>query len=182
MALYGPPASGRDAVTTELAALDSRFTLFERLRVSTDPKPGLGNISPADANARVARGQVLYERAQDGSRSRYIVDRAELDRLTSAALFPVLHLDEIGGVRAVMIRSGQWLAVRLHCSRDTTLNRSRERGDTDTPTQLAAWDQAAEDLARNEAFPFALRLDSDRLSAHQSARMIAAAFLSQHLS
>lgn len=175
--LYGPPASGKSAVTAELGALDSRFTLFERLRASQTPKPGYRNITAAEADALVAQGQVLYENSRYGNR--YIVDRGEVRRLTSAGLVPVLHLGQIEGIRAVMLRSGQWLTVRLLCARETTLKRSHERGDSDVLQRLAAWDQTAEDLARNEAFPFALRLDSDYLSAHQSAAMIAAAFFSQ---
>jgi guanylate kinase len=79
-----------------------------------------------------------------------------------------------------MIRSGQWLTVQLRCARETTLNRSLERGDSDTLKRLAAWDETAGDLARNEAFPFALTLDSDHLSARQSAVMIADALFRQH--
>lgn len=175
--LYGPPASGKNTITSALTCLDDRFTLFERLRAALAPKAGYRNISAAEADALAAQGQIIYENLRYGNR--YIVDRGEIERLTSAGLFPVLHLGQIDGIRAVMIGSGQWLAVRIHCARDTTLKRSHERGDTNTPDRAAAWDETADDLARNEAFPFAMTLDSDQLSAHDSAALIARAFFRQ---
>lgn len=175
--LYGPPASGKNAVTTELTRLDSRFTLFERIRASSAPKPGYRNASVAEVETLAARGQIIYENTRYGNR--YIVDGPEIARLTSAGLFPVLHLGQIDGIRAVMSRSGQWLTVRLHCVRETTLRRSQERGDSDTLKRLTVWDETAEDLARNEEFPFTLRLNSDSLSAYQSAVTITASFLGQ---
>ncbi|WP_051451520.1 hypothetical protein [Actinospica robiniae] len=108
--LYGPPASGKSTVTAVLSGLDERFTLFERLRVSAVPKSGYRNVTVAEANSLAAQGQILYENERYGNR--YIVDRAEIERLNSMARIPILHLGQIDGIRAVQV-IGPWLTVSL---------------------------------------------------------------------
>jgi guanylate kinase len=132
-------------------------------------KAGYRNISAADADSLATQGQVIYENFRYGNR--YIVDSAEIERLISAALIPVLHLGQIAGVRAVR-KCGSWLAVSLNCSRETTLSRARARGDADVSDRLDAWDQTAADLAENPDFKFDLFIDSETTKPRESARNI----------
>lgn len=168
--LYGPPASGKDTVTAALCELDARFTMFRRLRVSSAPKPGYRSISAGNADSLASQGGVVYENSRYGNR--YIVDRAEIERLTAAELVPVLHLGQIAGVRAVRAH-GSWLAVSLNCSRETTLSRSMARGDADVPERLEAWDQTAADVAANSDFRFDLIIDSEAVAPSDAAAEIA---------
>lgn len=167
--LYGPPASGKDTVTIALCELDARFTMFRRLRVSATPKAGYRSISASNADSLASQGEVVYENSRYGNR--YIVDRAEIERLTAAELVPVLHLGQIAGVRAVQAY-GSWLAVSLNCSRETTLSRARARGDADVSDRLEAWDQTAADVAAHSDFRFDLVIDSEAITPSEAAAEI----------
>lgn len=173
MVLYGPPASGKDTVTRALAGLDGRFAPFERLRVSVTPKPGYRHLSAAEADALVAEGQIIYENSRYGNR--YLVDRAEIERLLSIGSIPVMHIGQVGGIRALQA-VGEWLTVRLECSRETTAERTMARGDTDVSARLAAWDQTEIDLAENAGFKFDLILHTDHQQPHLSANVIRLGF------
>lgn len=180
LVLYGPPASGKDTVTKALSELDNQFTLFERLRVSTTPKPGYRNVTEADADALVAQGQIVYENSRYGNR--YLVDRAELTRLASSGKIPVLHIGQIDGIRALQT-IGAWLAVELTCRRETAAKRAESRGDSDVPARLAAWDQTQADLAENPDFKFGMVLRTDHQGPHLTANVIRLGFTAlAHLS
>lgn len=122
----------------------------------------------------VAHGQVIYENSRYGNR--YLVDRAEIERLRLAGHFPVVHMGQIAGARSLMA-SGGWLVVRLSCDRAATLTRSQGRGDLDVDERLAVWDETEEDLAQNEGFKFALTIDTVRTSPNVAAERIAHNFL-----
>ncbi|WP_042428027.1 guanylate kinase [Streptacidiphilus anmyonensis] len=144
--LYGPPAAGKDTVTAALAAIAPEFRQFERLKVGSGKSSGYRMGSPEQLASLEKAGDVVYENARYGNV--YVVDRPGLDDAFAAGV-PVVHLGQVAGVHTVA--SGyraDWVTVLLWCSRETTGERSRGRGDADTTARLEAWDATQDDLDR----------------------------------
>ncbi len=169
--LYGPPASGKDTITAELARLDSRYALFRRMKIGGDSTNGY-RLAGQDALAQLhANGQVLYQNERYDST--YVVDRPHLSEMLAAGQAPVVHLGQIAGIRAVTAFPAHWVTVLLWCSRETTARRAYARGSTDINARLAAWDETFADLEQADASDFLVSIDTDTISPEEAARMIA---------
>jgi guanylate kinase len=160
VALYGPPAAGKDTVTAALATLDERYVHFDRLKVGT----GTGNgyrYTTAAALARLrAGGLVVYENSRYGNT--YAVDRPRLDDITGAGRIPVVHLGQVAGITA--LRTGypaRWLTVLLWCPRDVSSARLRHRGSSDIAARLQAWDETRADLTAEGLGEFTMAVRTD---------------------
>lgn len=138
--LYGPPASGKDAVTAALTALDPTYQHFYRLKAGTGRTSGYRLTSAESIETLRARGDVLWENSQYGAL--YVVDRPAL----CANLFycvPVVHVGQLDAVTAISsaVPDAHWAVVHLWCPRPIAEQRLAARGDgVDVSERLRVWD------------------------------------------
>ncbi|MDX2993539.1 phosphotransferase-like protein [Streptomyces scabiei] len=168
--LYGPPASGKDTVTTALTELNSKYAQFTRLKVGTGKAAGYRMGTAEQLHELEAAGDVVYANARYGNT--YVIDRPGLDAAFAAGV-PVVHLGQIEGIRALI--SGylvNWTLVLLWCPREVTGQRSAGRGDADTLARLAAWDATREDLDAHPGLPWDLTVDTTAAAPQDAARLI----------
>jgi guanylate kinase len=171
--LYGPPAAGKDTVSTALTALDARYVPFRRLKVGSGKSTGYRMGTAAQLANLQASGDVIYRTERYGNV--YAVDRPGLDQALEGGAVPVVHLGQVAGVEQVAALSRvRWVRVLLWCSRTSTAERSRSRGDTDTAARLAAWDATREDLASHAQAGWEVRVDTDLVTPREAAQQIGA--------
>lgn len=168
--LYGPPASGKDTITTAMADLDPRFHHFARLKVGSGRSAGY-RMGTAEQLAQLeAAGNVVYANSRYGSR--YVIDRPGLDAAFGTGI-PVVHLGQIDGVQALLEGyPADWTTVLLWCSRAITEARSQGRGDADTQARLAVWDATEQDLVAHGEFAWDLTLTTQARPPVESAHRI----------
>jgi guanylate kinase len=163
--LYGPPASGKDTVTRELACIDPRFALFHRLKVGEPPMTTYRPISRPDLDDLISAGQIAWR--NDRYATTYAVDIPALtEHLTEH--ISILHLGQAQAVDAIRnaTPAARWLVIDLWCDRVTALARLHGRGSTDIAERLTVWD-ATEPLATADQ-----RVDTGQISAQDTAQMI----------
>lgn len=168
--LYGPPAAGKDTVTSALTELNSKYAQFTRLKVGAGKSAGYRMGTPEHLRVLKAAGDVVYANARYGNT--YVIDRPGIDVAVAAGV-PVVHLGQVDGIRAVV--NGypiDWTVVLLWCPREVTAQRSAERGDSDTPARLAAWEETSEDLDTHPDMTWDLTLDTMVASPQDAARLI----------
>lgn len=168
--LYGPPASGKDTVTTALSDLDSKYAQFTRLKVGTGKAAGYRMGTAEQLRELEAAGDVVYANVRYGNT--YAIDRPGLDA-AFAARVPVVHLGQVDGIRALVDGyPADWSVVLLWCPREVTEQRSAERGDSDSAARLAAWDATREDLDAHPGMVWDLTVDTTATAPQDAARLI----------
>ncbi|MET9497419.1 guanylate kinase [Streptomyces sp. NPDC006552] len=168
--LYGPPASGKDTVTTALAELRPVYRQFARLKIGTGKSAGYRMGTAEQLHVLEAAGDVVYANARYGNT--YVIDRPGLDEAFDAGV-PVVHLGQVEGIRALVDGyPASWTLVLLWCSREVTAQRSAGRGDADTAARLAAWDTTQEDLDAHPGLAWDLTVDTMATSPQGAARLI----------
>ena len=111
------------------------------------------------------RGEVIWENERYGST--YIIDRAELVRMTTNGAIPVIHVGQVAAVDALTSgMSLSWLTVALTCPRPVALSRITARATGDTDVRLTAWDQT-EKLSSP-----GMEVDTSTCSPMQAAQII----------
>ncbi|WP_444971602.1 phosphotransferase-like protein [Streptomyces sp. SAI-25] len=168
--LYGPPASGKDTVTTALSDLDPTYAQFARLKVGSGKAVGYRMGTAQQLHQLEVAGEVVYANSRYGNT--YAIDRPGVDAAFAAGV-PVVHLGQVDGIRALV--SGypaDWSAVLLWCPREVTEQRSAGRGDSDTVARLAAWDATREDLDAHPDMAWDLAIDTTEASPRDAARLI----------
>ncbi|MEU5399548.1 guanylate kinase [Streptomyces sp. NPDC005963] len=169
--LYGPPASGKDTITSVLAGLDQRYVPFSRLKIGTGRTHGYRMASLRELAQLEERGDLLYR--NDRYDNTYVVDRPGIQEATSGGKVPVIHLGQIAGVHAVADGfPARWCRVVLWCRRETAERRSAGRGDGDTAARLKAWDATELDIAQGRGVEWDLRVDTDSSSPQDAAEQI----------
>lgn len=170
MILYGPPASGKDTVTTALTELHPKYAQFARLKVGSGKSTGYRMGTAEQLRELEAAGDVVYANARYGNT--YAIDRPGIDA-TFAAGVPVVHLGQVDGIRALVDGyPADWAVVLLWCPREVTEQRSAGRGDSDTAARLAAWDATREDLDAHPGTTWDLTVDTTAASPQDAARLI----------
>ncbi|MEU6680937.1 guanylate kinase [Streptomyces sp. NPDC046925] len=168
--LYGPPASGKDTVTTALAELSSKYTQFARLKVGTGKSVGYRMGTAEELDELKAAGGVLYANSRYGNT--YVIDKPGLDAAFEAGV-PVVHIGQVDGIRALVDGyPANWSQVLLWCPRETTAERSADRGDSDTTARLAAWDATCADLGAHPDMVWGLTVDTTASAPQEAARLI----------
>ncbi|MFE3052700.1 hypothetical protein [Nocardia sp. NPDC059239] len=140
IAMYGPPAAGKDTVTAALAPFGKEFRHYHRMKVGAGRTAGYRMASPDDLDHLLSAGEVIYSNSRYGST--YIIDRAELNRMFGEDQIPVLHVGQPEAIDALQAAapSTRWVVVELWCPRDVTASRAAARGTDDVTERLAAWD------------------------------------------
>lgn len=168
--LYGPPASGKDTVTTALTELDPTYAQFARLKVGAGKSSGYRMGTAQQLHELEAAGDVIYANSRYGNT--YVVDAPGLDTAFEAGP-PVVHLGQVDGIRALVDGyPADWAPVLLWCPREVTEQRSAGRGDSDTAARLAAWDATREDLDAHPDMTWDLTIDTTEASPQDAARLI----------
>ena len=170
IALYGAPASGKDTVTRALTTLDARYVHFQRLKAGRGRADGYRVCTNEQIDDLCDQGLIVYENARYDSR--YAIDRPALDALLARNLIPVVHLGQLAGVHALKRHPALWLPVLLYCERATAALQAQQRGSVDIEARLQAWDETARDLTHAGPDDFVLRIDTDRTSPADAARLI----------
>lgn len=169
--LYGPPASGKDTITSHLTDLDTRYAHFERLKVGSGRTRGYRLITADELTNRVNSGDILYTNTRYDST--YAVDRSELVAMMEREKVPVLHIGQTSGIRAVVEGCpANWLVVGLWCSRSGVTRRLAERQDERIAERLAAWDATAADMTSADPALFGLVVNTEVIPAHTAAGLI----------
>ncbi|MET8197126.1 kinase [Micromonospora sp. NPDC005222] len=163
--LYGPPAAGKDTVTTALHDLDNRYQLYARLKVGPGRTSGYRISDESALEALRRSGDVVWENQRYGAR--YVVDRPSLVTSLSAGV-PVVHLGQRQAVAAVAaaVAGACWYVVYLWCARELAEQRIIARRTGDTDARLRAWD-ATEPLPEAD-----LTINTGDLSPREAAERI----------
>lgn len=168
--LYGPPASGKDTVTTALTELNSKYVQFARLKVGAGKSAGYRMGTAEQLRDLEAAGDVLYANARYDNI--YVIDRPGVDAAFAAGV-PVVHLGQVDGIRALVgDYPADWTVVLLWCPREVTAERSTGRGDADTMARLAAWDSTRADLDAHPDMTWELTVDTTTATPQDAARFI----------
>ncbi|MFC7979835.1 guanylate kinase [Streptomyces cinereoruber] len=168
--LYGPPASGKDTVTTALTQLSTSYAQFARLKVGTGKATGYRMGTPEQLHELEAAGDVVY--ANTRYDNTYVIDRPGVNAAFAAGV-PVVHLGQVDGIRALVDGCpADWSVVLLWCPREVTEQRSAGRGDSDTAARLTAWDATREDLDAHPGAAWDLTIDTTKASPQDAARLI----------
>ncbi|MHB6912788.1 phosphotransferase-like protein [Streptomyces sp. DB-54] len=168
--LYGPPAAGKDTITTALTELSPRYAQFARLKVGTGKSIGYRMGTAEQLRALEAAGDVVYANVRYGNT--YVIDKPGLDAVFAVGV-PVVHLGQIDGIRDLVDGyTADWLVVLLWCPREVTADRSAGRGDSDTTARLAAWEATREDLDAHPETAWDLTADTTAASPQDAARLI----------
>ncbi|MFE6908125.1 guanylate kinase [Streptomyces erythrochromogenes] len=174
--LFGPPTAGKDTVSAALARLDDRYEQLTKIKVGSGRTAGYRMADPEELDALRAAGRLVMETTRYGNT--YAVDRGDLNAMVDAGRIPLVHLGSVDHLRTftTAVREA-WLCVLLWVPRDVCEQRSRERGDRDTPDRLAAWDEALADLQAvpEGEEPFHLLLRTDLTDAFGTAALVAKA-------
>ncbi|MGW2050773.1 guanylate kinase [Streptomyces sp. NPDC001858] len=168
--LYGPPASGKDTVTTALTALDSRYRPFARLKIGAGKSVGYRMGTAEQLRVLEAADDIIYTNSRYGNT--YVIDRPSLDAAFSAGV-PVVHLGQVDGIGALVEGyAAGWAVVLLWCSQEVTAQRSVGRGDSDTAARLAAWRTTRDDLDGHPDLNWDLTVDTLVTAPEESALLI----------
>lgn len=162
--VYGPPASGKDTVTRELAKLSREYLQFQRLKAGDGRTEGY-RLATAQQIARLREaGECIWENERYGAT--YVVDRSFLASQLSRGV-PVLHLGQPEAISAV--RSAfpdvKWVIAYLWCSREVAEARVVARATGDSAARMEAWD-ATEPTAAD------LSIDTGTIGADAAAGLI----------
>lgn len=168
LVLFGPPASGKDTVTTALAALDPAHVHFRPLKAGPGRTSGYRMTTPEDLDRLRRRGDVVWTTRR--YEAQYVIDAVELRALLDEGQVPVLHLAEPAALDelAAQFPDITWHVVLLSCPRDVAEQRIHARATGDTAARLAAYDafQAPKRIDH--------RVDTAVLTPEQAAAAIAA--------
>ncbi|QXJ22878.1 guanylate kinase [Actinomadura graeca] len=172
--LYGPPTSGKDTVTAELARQDDRYALLPKLKTGTGRSTGYRHVSPTELETLRRAGRLVVETHRYGNV--YAIDHHDIAALVDDGRIPVVHIGNLADLERLHNTVPlAWTNVLLWVSREVCADRSRHRGDADTPSRLQAWDETLHDLQSTDAQPFNLAIRTDQAEPAETARRIAAA-------
>lgn len=95
--LYGPPTSGKDTVTAELARQDDRYTALPKLKVGTGRSEGYRYLTSTDLEKLRATGRLVVETHRYGNV--YAVDRDDIAAQVEADKVPIVHMGNVADLQ-----------------------------------------------------------------------------------
>lgn len=171
--LYGPPTSGKDTVTAELARQDARYTLLPKLKVGTGRSTGYRHVPSTELDKLRTTGRLVVETHRYGNV--YAVDRDAIAALVEADRVPIIHMGNLADLQRLRAAVPlDWTAVLLWIPRAVCADRSKHRGDVDTPKRLQAWNETRNDLQATNTPVFNLIIHTDQADPAETARRILA--------
>src|SRR5699024_6612827 len=135
--LYGPPASGKDTITT---ALGGKFAMVPRLKAGPGRTIGYRMVTDEDLAAlRATPGAVLWETQRYSAN--YMLTKADV-LATAESAIPVVHVGETTAIDAVThgVPELSWRIVELRCARDVAIERIAARSTEDDAERIARYD------------------------------------------
>ncbi|MCP9952921.1 guanylate kinase [Actinomadura madurae] len=172
--LYGPPTSGKDTVTAELARQDDRYTALPKLKVGTGRSEGYRYLTSTDLEKLRATGRLVVETHRYGNV--YAVDRDDIAAQVEADKVPIVHMGNVADLQRLRTAIPlDWTSVLLWVPRAVCADRSKHRGDDDTPQRLQAWDETRSDLQATDTRVFNLVIHTDQADPTETAHRIIAA-------
>lgn len=140
--LYGPPASGKDTITTALSTADPQCRLFRRLKAGGGKSSTYRIVSNDHLEELESRSEIIWR--NDRYRATYAVDTPGLRKALREGI-PVLHLGQLNAIPAVKsaIPEALWLVVELWCARNIAAARLTQRDPLDAEERLWVWDETA---------------------------------------
>ncbi len=162
--LYGPPAAGKDSITTILSRINGRYSLFQRLKVGGGRTAGYRMTDDARVAALRDAGEIVWENRRYGAL--YLVDRSPLLAQLQAGI-PILHLGQPESIEAIRKSvKAEWLIVSVWCPREIAAARIAARITGDTDDRLRAWDETPALRCPD------LTIDTSLGSAEEAARAV----------
>ncbi|TDB97965.1 guanylate kinase [Actinomadura sp. 7K534] len=169
--LYGPPASGKDTITAELARQDARYAPLAKLKAGTGRTTGYRHISPVDLDELRAAGRLAVETHRYGNI--YAIERDDIAALVEADRVPVVHMGNLPDLQRLRAAIPlDWTTVLLWIPRAVCADRSQHRGDADTPARLQAWDETRHDLHTATGPVFNLIINTNQTDPAEAAQHI----------
>ncbi|WP_216362082.1 kinase [Pseudonocardia sp. N23] len=165
VALYGPPASGKDTITSELSKVDQQFRLFQRIKAGSGRQDGYRMVSPAQLDDLHNAGDIIWENTRYNAR--YAIDRSGLESATKSSV-PVVHVGQPQAIAAMKdaLTAQRVIVVELYYDRREAVERIAGRGDEDLEARLAAWDETPRLLTAH------LRIDTSQVPPQLAAIQI----------
>jgi guanylate kinase len=163
--LYGPPASGKDTITSALSEIEPRCALFQRLKAGNGKSHTYRMVTEERIRELSKHGQIAWSNRRYGSL--YAVDTPELmDALSSG--IPVIHLGQVAAIPAVKSATplADWVVVALQCSRSHAKTRLEARSPGEIEVRLSVFDRTPR-LADAD-----LVIDTGRVRPDQAAHLI----------
>lgn len=171
--LYGPPASGKDAVTAELCKLSERYSYFEKLKAGEGRTDGYRKVSEAQLAELRGNSDIVHEVTRYGAT--YAVDSTTIDKLIRDGRIPIVHMGQVAGINALRQRGSRWLDVLLWCPKDVAEERLRQRGSADIDDRISVWNWTLVYLKSFAGPPFRLSIRTDSVAPAVTAAVIHAA-------
>ncbi|MER5715006.1 guanylate kinase [Streptomyces sp. NPDC002132] len=174
--LYGPPTAGKDTLTAALCHADPRFEPVTKLKHGSGRSAGYRFVTAEELDDLRRQGRIVVETRRYGNV--YAVDALSLAQPQSHGRIPIAHIGNVTDMRTLLDRSPAttWLRVLLWVPRSVCETRSRDRGDTDTPKRLTAWDETAQDVLGSDVrHLFDMVVRTDRTKPETAAKQIVCA-------
>lgn len=169
--LYSRSASTKGTVASALTVQDTRYRQFRQLKIGSGKNTAYRMGTAEELRALKAAGDVVYANSPHGNT--YVIDRPGLTSAFEVGV-PVLHLDQVEGIRAVVDGyEADWALILLWCPQEVTAQRSEGWDDSDTTARLAAWEEVTqENLEANPAVLWDLTVDTSVTSPECTAWLI----------
>lgn len=144
--LFGPPAVGKDTITSQITRLDSRFAHFRKIKVGGGRTSGYRILSSGEIADLMTSKQILSRVERYGNQ--YFVDLPELARIRRVGRIPVVHTTDIRELES-LTADGSWHAWCLWAPLRTVRSRLSSRRDSDRERRLDLFSATLRALGRS---------------------------------
>lgn len=172
LVLLGPPAAGKDTITT-LLEQRSDLRLVRKVKAGSGRAAGYRLVSSETFDGHAERGEMISAVERYGNR--YGVLRSDVVAVQQDGHVPVVHTASPDEAKR-LVEEGMALCL-IWCSRSTSSERLNARDQSSVAERLAVWDQLQSELGDAESL-LDIVVDTTNRSADDAARAIIAAVTS----